>query len=206
MKISYLISKLIQKTHIPAVKNSKIDVTSKISSNTNIVNSSIKKYTYIGNDCTVIEANIGSFCSIANNTVIGGASHPINWVSTSPVFHNGKNILKKNFSKHNFNPYETTEIGNDVWVGNNCLIKGGVIIETGAILGMGSVLTKNIGPYEIWAGNPAEFIRYRFEKEEIRALIESKWWEWSEDELKSKVSSFDTVSTFIHQIKGETHK
>ena len=45
-----------------------------------------------------------------------------------------------------------TVIGNDVWIGSNCLIKGGIKIGDGAVIGMGSILTKDVGPYEIWAG------------------------------------------------------
>jgi len=93
----YYLSKLIKKLHIPAIKESRIDRTSKVCSGSHLVNVSMSKYSYIGNFCTVLNANIGSFCSIADNVIIGGASHPLEWVSTSPVFHSGKNVMKKIF-------------------------------------------------------------------------------------------------------------
>jgi acetyltransferase-like isoleucine patch superfamily enzyme len=119
MIFKYYISKLIKKLHIPALKNSHIDKRSKVCSGSHLVNVKMGKYSYVGNFCTIINTQIGSFCSIASNCIIGGSSHPLDWVSTSPVFHNGKNIMKKNFSKHKYITTQETIIGNDVWMGNN---------------------------------------------------------------------------------------
>lgn len=160
----YYLSKLIKKLHIPAIKESKIDRTSKVCSGSHLVNVAIAKYSYIGNFCTVLNTNIGAFCSIADNVIIGGASHPLDWVSTSPVFYSGKNIMKKNFNSYSFEAFVTTNIGNDVWIGNNCLIKTGITVGDGAVIGMGSVVTKDVGPYEIWGGNPARPIKKRFDE------------------------------------------
>jgi acetyltransferase-like isoleucine patch superfamily enzyme len=117
MSLGYIISKIIKKIQFSAVKNSDIDRKAKICSASHIVNSSLDRYSYIGNRCTVINADIGRFSSIADNCIIGGASHPINWVSTSPVFYKGRNILKKNFSDNDFISTTKTFIGNDVWIG-----------------------------------------------------------------------------------------
>jgi acetyltransferase-like isoleucine patch superfamily enzyme len=182
---------------IPSVRQSILDKTSKICSGSSVVKSQIGRYSYIGNNCIVINTNIGKFCSIADGCVIGGASHPINWVSTSPVFHQGKNILKRNFSNHDFTTSLPTNIGNDVWIGSNCLIKSGVKISDGAIVGMGSVVTKDVGPYEIWAGNPARNIRKRFTEEYIRDLLDSEWWNYDEEKLERNASYFNNVNEFI---------
>src|SRR5699024_11288650 len=98
MNITYLISKFLKKVQIPAIINSNIDKTAKICSASHIIKTDLEKYSYIGNYCTINDASIGKFCSIADNCQIGGAAHPIDWVSSSPVFHEGKNILSKNFS------------------------------------------------------------------------------------------------------------
>jgi acetyltransferase-like isoleucine patch superfamily enzyme len=204
MNLSYLISKLIKKLHIPAITNSNIDKTSRVCSGSHLVSTTIGKYSYIGNFCTVINTQIGSFCSIADNCIIGGASHPIEWVSTSPVFHEGKNIMNKNFSTHGYKTGEITEIGNDVWIGNNCLIKSGVKIGNGSVIGMGSVLTKDVGDYEIWAGNPARLIRKRFNDEKIEQLKMSKWWDWENKELYKFAVNFNNIEEFLKSIKGES--
>lgn len=52
------------------------------------------------------------------------------------------------------------KIGKGVHIGLNATIRENLSIGDYATLGMGAVLTKNIGPNEIWAGNPAKFLRY----------------------------------------------
>lgn len=197
MKLSYYLAKLIKKLNISAIKQSDIHKTAKICSGSHLVDSTINRYTYIGNYCTVINTKIGSFTSIADNCIIGGAAHPLDWVSTSPVFHSGKNVLRTNFSNHNFVSTKQTIIGNDVWIGNNALIKSGITIHNGAVIGMGSVVTKNVGPYEIWAGNPAKFIRKRFNQNTIEVLEQYEWWDLDETKLNSIAKNFNNIETFL---------
>lgn len=204
VKLVYLISKLIKKLHVPAVKNSTIDKTGKVCSGSHVVQSKLGKYSYVGNFCTIINTKVGNFCSIADNCIIGGANHPINWVSTSPVFHEGKNIMRKNFSNHEFETSALTTIGNDVWIGNNCLIKSGINISDGAVIGMGSVVTKDVGLYEIWAGNPARLIRKRFCTEICFKLSKTKWWEYDDEHFDEISMYFNNIDNFLEiQMRGE---
>ena len=184
MGISYYFSKLIKKLQIPAIKDSKIDKKAKICTGAHVVESQVGKYSYVGNFTTVINCEIGKYCSIADNCVIGGMSHPTDWVSTSPVMYQGKNCLKTNFTDLPYEESKHTVIENDVWIGNNCHIKAGVHLSTGCVIGMGSVLTKDVGPYEIWAGNPAKLIRKRFDDDMIERLLNTEWWNWPEDKIR----------------------
>ena len=52
-------------------------------------------------------------------------------------------------------------IEDDVFIGVNTCICNSVTIGKGAIVGAGSVVTKDIPPYEVWAGNPAHYIKDR---------------------------------------------
>ena len=67
-------------------------------------------------------------------------------------------------------------VGNDVWIGDDAVIMSGVNIGDGAIIGRGALVTKDVDPYEIVGGNPAKRIKYRFGKDECKALKASKWW------------------------------
>ena len=167
-----------------------------------MVDSKISRYTYIY-ESKIINCDIGSFCSIAADCTIGGASHPITWISTSPIFHSGRNVFGKNFSDKKFESYVKTIIGNDVWIGSKCLIKGGITIGNGAVIGMGSVVTHDVPPYEIWAGNPAKFIRKRFDDETIRHLQKIQWWDFPEEKLHCVGKYFDSPDLFINKMKKD---
>ena len=105
--------------------------------------------------------------------------------------------MKKNFARHEFEIFKRTTIGNDVWIGNRVMIKAGVKIGDGAVVGMGSIVTKDIGPYEIWAGNPARLIRKRFDDETIDAFEKMKWWEWDDIKIEKCADKFTTPSELI---------
>lgn len=203
-RISFYLSKILKiGLNPPALRKCTIDKKSKVCSGSELTEVKMGKYSYIGNKCFVVKTSIGNFCSIADKCCIGGANHPIDRVSSSPVFHEGKNILKTNFS--NFKKITTpqTIIGNDVWIGMGCYIKAGVKIGDGAVLGMGSVLTKDIPPYEIWAGNPAKKIRDRFEKDIVEKLSNIQWWNYDDMTIKEKANLFENIEEFIKSELGE---
>lgn len=54
-------------------------------------------------------------------------------------------------------------IEDDVWIGLGSIVLSGVTIKTGSIIAAGSVVTKDVEPYSIYAGNPAKKIRDRFD-------------------------------------------
>lgn len=195
----YYWSKLVKRLQGKSVRGSSISKKAFVNYGSNIVNSSMGDYSYCGYDCWIIEAEIGKYCSISNQVHIGGPAHPINWVSTSPVFHEGRNVFGKHFSEHSFDAFVKTYIGNDVWIGECTLIKAGITIGNGAVVGMGSVVTKDIGDYEIWAGNPAKYIRKRFSDEIITKLQNIKWWEMEDDRLVHYSNAIQNVETFIEK-------
>lgn len=75
-------------------------------------------------------------------------------------------------------------IKNDVWIGNGVTIMAGVTIGNGAIIAANSHVVKDVEPYTIVGGNPAKFIKYRFDKDIIDKLLTIRWWNWSDEELR----------------------
>lgn len=127
----------------------------------------------------------------------GGAKHPIEWVTTSPCFHLKDNATGICYAENEFNWKERTYVGNDVWIGERATVLSGLTIGDGAVIGGGSVVTKDVGPYEIWAGNPARFIRKRFDDETISKLEKIQWWNFEDTELTKIGSLMTNVDGFL---------
>ena len=151
----------------------------------------IGKRTSIGRYSKIRNAEIGRYCSISWDVTIGAMGHPMESVSTHAFSFRKKFGLSENdyFLKH-----EKVIIGNDVWIGCNVVIMPGIEIGNGAVIGGGGIITKNVRPYEIVAGNPAKHLRFRFSDEIINRLLGIKWWEWDDRIIK------DNISLFSHQI------
>jgi len=199
--IQYYIAKAMKiLLHPPALNNCIMDKKAKVCAKSELNGCKIGRYSYVGYQNFMVNVVIGNYCSIADKCSIGGAMHPINFVSSSPVFHEGNNIFGKNFSTHTISHTPVTIIEHDVWIGQGAFIKAGVKISTGAVIGMGAVVTHNVGPYEIWAGNPAKCIRKRFDKDIIDRLLASKWWEWDEEKIKNYSCFMNNPSTFLEKV------
>lgn len=198
--IKYLIAKFLKKIRLASVKNSKIARTSKVGAGSNVANTTMGRYSFCGYDCDINNAVIGSFCSIASNVRIGGAMHPVDWVSMSPVFYSGRDSVRKKFSQFDRPADKTTNIGSDVWIGDGAIIKQGVNIGVGAVIGMGSIVTKDVPPYTIVAGNPAHPIRKRFSDDVISRLLDSRWWEKSDKELESLAADIKDPEAFLNKL------
>ena len=200
MTLKYLLSKLIKKSRLASIINSSVHATSKIEPGSNFVESSMDKHSFCGYDNEITHTEIGAFCSIGNNVKIGGGEHPYHWVSTSPVFYSGRDSVKKKFSEFDRNENLKTIIGNDVWIGQNSLVKQGVTIGHGAIIGMGSIVTRDVLPYMIVAGNPAKKIKSRFSEKIIEDLLVSKWWNLNESKLTTLSTEIKDPELFLKKL------
>jgi acetyltransferase-like isoleucine patch superfamily enzyme len=152
-----------------------------------INNSEINSFTYLGKNCLVQNTTIGKFCSIANEVLIGLGNHPLDLLSTSPLFYRIHNPIQLKLVEENLGivEYKPIEIGNDVWIGTRSIIMDGVIIGHGAVIAANSVVTKNIPAYAIVGGVPAKVIKNRFTDSKITELLELKWWEWDLEKIKT---------------------
>lgn len=166
--------------------------------------------TYICNDTSLANCQIGRFCSIGQRVRVVTGNHPSSiFVSTNPMFfsirkQNGKTLCDKNkFEEILSINGRNLIIGNDVWIGDGVVFKGGITIGDGAIIAMGACVTKDVPPYAIVGGVPAKIIRYRFSEKQINRLLEIKWWNNSEDWLKEHSNLFDNIDIFINEIDHE---
>ena len=158
--------------------------------NVDFKNSKIDIYSYISNNSIVYNTNIGKFCSIRPNAVIGFGDHPTHLLSTSPAFYSSDCSFDIKPVKNLYFGHQTVQIGNDVWIGANVFVKNGVTIGDGAIIGAGAVVLKDVPPYAIVVGTPAVIKSYRFSKSIIESLLTIKWWDLSPEIIKENFELF----------------
>lgn len=148
---------------------------------------------------------IGKFCQIAAgvNFVMNGANHQMNCVSTFPFYiFEGWDQEVPPLSEMPLKG--DTIVGNDVWIGQNVTILPGVHIGNGCIIGMNSVVSRDVEPYSVVAGNPVKFIRKRFDDELIQILQKLKWWDLPVNEINQLIpvltnSDLKCVKTFLKE-------
>jgi len=119
----------------------------------------------------------------------------------SPVFYGGNGSVATEFANHPRKEITNITIGNDVWIGERVLISQGVTIGDGAVIGMGSIVTRDIPPYGVAVGAPAKVIRYRFSDDTISRLLNSKWWELPDRQIKKLAPLITDVSLFLEHLE-----
>jgi virginiamycin A acetyltransferase len=122
---------------------------------------------------------IGKYCMIASGVtfIMNGANHLTEAISTYPfaIFGNGwEHAMEGKTYPHKGD----IVIGNDVWIGYNATIMAGVTIGDGAIIATNATVVKDVPPYAVVGGNPAQTIKYRFDDATIAALLKIQWWHW----------------------------
>lgn len=175
-----------------AVKYSELHDFVCLHQNCKISYTTIGSYTYVAKSTEISKTNIGKFCSIGSEVIIGLGKHPINFISTSPVFYSAsKKQLGFSFTDEQlYDEYQNCKIGNDVWIGTRVLILDGVTVGDGVIIAANSVVTRDVEPYSIIGGSPAKLIRKRFDEQTIKILQESEWWNWNVTSIRERIASF----------------
>jgi acetyltransferase-like isoleucine patch superfamily enzyme len=163
-------------------------------------------FTYIAKGSIISQTQIGKYCSVGPDIKCGLAFHPNQiFVSTHPVFYSLVKQTQITFADQNyFEEYKHITIGNDVWIGANVVIVGEIEIGDGAIIATGSIVTKSVPPYAIVAGIPAKIIRFRFNEDDIKFLLNLKWWDLELPWIKENYKLFHDISLLKRKFESET--
>ena len=129
---------------------------------------------------------IGKFCMLASGTkfIMGPANHRLSSVTAYPFNVMGGSWTENTPPHMSQLPHKgDTVLDNDVWIGRESVIMPGVKIGDGAIVAAYSVVTKDIPAYTVWGGNPARFIKNRFDEELTDLMRRFQWWNLEPDVL-----------------------
>ena len=135
---------------------------------------------------------IGKFCAIAEGArfIMNGANHAMSGFSTYPF-----NIFGHGWEK-GFDPDTWTRefrgdtvVGNDVWIGMEAIILPGINVGDGSIVAARSVVSHDVPPYSIVAGNPGKVVKARFDAGTTRRLMAIAWWNWPVDKITRNLNA-----------------
>lgn len=133
---------------------------------------------------------MGKFCQLGHGTtfVFPDANHATAGITTYPfAVLGGAWAEALPLAQYPFPAKGDTVVGSDVWFGYESLVMPGVTIGDGAIIAARAVVTRDVPPYTIVAGNPAQVVRLRFDEKRIRELVDMAWWDWPEEMIRARI-------------------
>ena len=186
--------------------NSEIEGKLSLGTMTTISKGKIGSYCNIGSFSFISHSVVGRYTSIGSRVSIGPLNHPFDRPSINEfTYTDFTKIIGDSLEVEYISHFAEKEsmprsvLGSDVWIGDNAVVLSGVEISHGAVIGAGSVVTRNVEPYGIYAGNPARLLRKRFTSEQIKQLLESNWWERDICDLPKR-DVYDNIDKFLESI------
>jgi phosphonate metabolism protein (transferase hexapeptide repeat family) len=164
-------------------------------------------YSYVVNDGQITYTTIGKFCSIAAMTRINPGNHPMHRATQAHFTYRASAYFPGESDDADFFAWRRAQhctIGHDVWLGHGAIVLPGRKIGTGSVIAAGAIVTKDVPPYTIVAGNPARPVRRRFSETVEDGLMELAWWDWEHEMLRQALSDFRKlpVEDFLSKYKG----
>ncbi|WP_371421573.1 chloramphenicol acetyltransferase [Tardiphaga sp.] len=164
-------------------------------------------YSYVVNDGQITYTTIGKFCSIAAMIRINPGNHPMHRATQAHFTYRASAYFPGESDDADFFAWRREHhctIGHDVWLGHGAIVLPGRQIGTGAVIAAGAIVTKDVAPYTIVAGNPARPVRRRFSEAVEDGLLELAWWDWDHEMLRQALPDFRKlpVEDFLSKYKG----
>jgi phosphonate metabolism protein (transferase hexapeptide repeat family) len=164
-------------------------------------------YSYVVNDGQITYTTIGKFCSIAAMIRINPGNHPMHRATQAHFTYRASAYFRGESDDADFFAWRREHhctIGHDVWLGHGAIVLPGRNIGTGAVIAAGAIVTKDVAPYTIVAGNPARPVRRRFSEAVQDGLMDLAWWNWDHEMLRQALPDFRKlpVEDFLSKYKG----
>lgn len=179
------------------VRDSRFGKFCKVGARTTVIESVVGNYSYAVNDCEIVYCDIGRFVSIGALAGLNPANHPWERAAQAHFTYRSWQYFEdvadepEEFDRRRA---QRVTIGHDVWIGRAAIVLPGRSIGNGAVVGAGAVVTRDVAPYTIVAGNPARPIRRRFAEAIAERLDRLAWWDWSHAVLRRAIPDFRTLS------------
>jgi len=162
-----------------------------------IAHSYMGDYSYCDRFADIANADIGKFSNIAAFVRIGPTDHPMDRASLHHFLYRSNDYFDGAEQDDAFFAHRRSRravLGHDTWIGHNAVIRPGVTIGHGAVVATGAVVTKDVPPYLIVAGIPAQPLRARFAPAIAERLMALGWWDWTHQKLAASLPDFRALS------------
>lgn len=172
-----------------------------------VLNSTFEAYAYCDRLADIANTTVGKFANIAALTRIGPTDHPMTTASLHHFLYRSASYWDDTPDDDAFLAHRAsrrTEIGPDSWLGHGVIVKPEISIGAGAIVASGAVVTKDVAPYMIVAGIPAQPLRPRFAPGIADRLMALAWWDWPHDRLRAALMDFRNLQAeaFLEKYQG----
>lgn len=189
--------------------DTKLGAYTEVGARTSLTEVTMDDYSYVVNDGQITYTTIGKFCSIAAMIRINPGNHPMHRATQAHFTYRASSYFPGEADDADFFAWRREHhvtIGHDVWMGHGAVVLPGRQIGTGAVIAAGAIVTKDVPPYTIVAGNPARPIRRRFSEQVETGLMDLAWWDWDHEMLRQALPDFRklAVEDFLSKYKGVT--
>lgn len=161
-----------------------------------VINSTFEDYAYCDRMADIVNTTVGKFANIAAMTRIGPTDHPFANAAQHHFLYRSSyywDDVEDDADFFSARAARRTTLGADCWIGHGAIIKPEVTVGIGAIVASGAVVTKDIAPFMIVAGCPAQPLRARFSDAVIARLLALAWWDWEHDALRAALMDFRSL-------------
>ncbi len=164
-------------------------------------------YSYCDRFADIANATIGKFANIASYVRIGATDHPMHTAACHHFLYRSDDYwddAKPDMSFFDQRRSRRAFVGHDTWIGHGAMIKPEVTLGDGAVVASGAIVTRDVEPYTIVAGNPARVLRVRQPRAIAERIIDLAWWDWSHVRLRETLEDFRTlpVEAFLEKYGG----
>jgi phosphonate metabolism protein (transferase hexapeptide repeat family) len=158
-----------------------------------VLESVLGDYSYTDRYADIAYSELGKFVNVAAFSRINPSEHPYQCASLHHFMYRSSYYWDDELDEAALFAWRKSrgvKIGHDTWIGHGVVVLKGVTIGDGAIVGSNAVVTKDVAPYAIVAGVPAQFIKWRHGERTIERLRQLAWWNWSHESLQAALADF----------------
>ncbi|KOX91438.1 acetyltransferase [Haloarcula rubripromontorii] len=189
-----------------SISESELGAWTEVRAEARLNESAIGDYTYLMERVQLDYATVGKFGNVAADARLGPTNHPIDRPTAHHFTYRAGmyEMGEDDESIFEWRADQSVKVGHDVWLGHGAIVLPGVSIGNGAVVAAGAVVSRDVPPYTVVAGVPADPIRRRFDPEIAARIEATEWWDWDHATLAERLDAFRNLDLFLERYAPES--